>query len=241
MIRVESRDAGEVLLLTLVRPERRNALTMRLWRDLAEAVRVGAENGARAIVITGAGSAFSAGADLDEAGSEMAEVIEAVFAVIRACPAPVIAHVNGPAVGAGAQLCVSCDLRVVDTGAVFAIPAAEIGLPVHPATIRRLAALAGIGGARAMLLGGERVGAARALALGLADRVGDLDVSLDWAGVIAGYAPLSLRYLKSELELKEQGDAARYAAVLAEMLSSDDRAEAIRARAERRRPVFTGR
>ena len=106
MIREEAiGEGGRVLLVTLDRPERRNALQAEQWAALAAVVRQAADKGARAIVLTGAGSAFCAGADLKDISPEaMAEQLEGVYRAVREAPVPVIAYVNVAAVVAGAQL-----------------------------------------------------------------------------------------------------------------------------------------
>ena len=85
-----------------------------------------------------------------------------MLAAVTEVSVPVIAAVNGPAIGAGAQLALACDLRVAAPEATFAIPTARLGIAVNPWTIRRLALLAGTGTAQAMLIGGETLDAARA-------------------------------------------------------------------------------
>jgi enoyl-CoA hydratase len=243
MIRQENvGDGGQVCLLTLDRQDRRNALDVEHWVSLGAAVEKAAGQGARAIVLTGAGSAFCAGADLnDMTVEEMAEHVEGAFRAVRDTPVPVIAHVNGPAVGAGTQLAVSCDLRVAGLQGRFRVPAAQISLPVHPGTIRRLVALAGMGAARAILLGGDWVDAERALTLGLADRMGDLDDAVGWASEISSYAPLVLRFFKDQLQLANPPDSGGYRETLRAILGSEDFAEAMRARKEGRPPKYTGR
>jgi enoyl-CoA hydratase len=213
------------------------------WAALADTVREAPSRGARVVVLTGAGSAFCAGADLSDISvEEMAEQVEGAFTAVREAPVPIIAQVNGPAVGAGTQLVVSCDLRVVGPAGRFRLPAAAISLPVHPGTIRRLVALAGMGPARAILLGGDWISADRALGLGLADRLGEVDEALRWAEEIATFAPLALRYFKTQLQLPNPPDAGAYnEETLAEILASEDFAEATRARAEGRPPRFIGR
>ncbi len=235
-------DGGKVSLLTLDRQDRRNALDVKHWASLAAAVEKATGRGARAVVLTGAGSAFCAGADLNDITVEdMAEQVERSFSAMRDTPIPVIAHVNGPAVGAGTQLAVSCDLRVAGPEGRFRLPAAQISLPVHPGTIRRLVALAGMGAARAILLGGDWIGADRAYTLGLADRIGDLDDAISWASEISSYAPLVLRFLKEELQLANPVDSGRYSRTMRAIFDSEDFAEAMRARKERRPPKYTGR
>lgn len=243
MIREENvGEDGEVSLVTLDRPERKNALEPEQWAALARVIREAAGHGARAIVVTGAGTAFCAGADLTEIPTqETAGRVEEAFTAVREAPVPVIAHINGAAVGAGAQLAVSCDLRVVGPHGRFRIPAAAISLPVHPGTIRRLVALAGMGTARAMLLGGDWIDAARAHTLGLAERVGELDEAIAWASEISGYAPLLLRYFKEQLQLPNPTQPDGYEEALRSILNSEDFAESMRARSDHRVPRYLGR
>ena len=95
-----------------------------------------------------------------------------MIAAVTEAPVPVLAAVNGPAIGAGTQLALACDLRIAAEEAAFAIPTARLGIAVNPWTIRRLALLSGTGTAQAMLIGGEALDAAHALQCGLASRLG---------------------------------------------------------------------
>ena len=153
-------------------------------------------------------------------------------------PVPVLAAVNGPAIGAGAQLALACDLRIVAPEARFAIPAARLGIAVNPWTIRRLALLAGTGTAQAVLIGGETLDADAALRCGLASRLGDLGAALAWARDLSGLAPLSLAYAKKALN---EPDRAELAKDFEACWASDDAAEGQRARADKRPPRFRGR
>ena len=242
MIRQEAiGDRGRVLLVTLDRVERRNALQAQQWAALAAVVQQAPGQGARAIVITGAGSAFCAGADLNDiAPEEMATELERVYRAVREAPVPVIAHINGPAVGAGAQLALNCDLRVVAPGGRFRIPAAVISMLVDPVTIRRLVDIAGMGTAYAILLGADWIEAERAHRLGLADRMGELDHAIAWASDIAGFAPLVLRYLKERLRSPDVLDSGAYRQALRATVHSDDFAEALRALEENRPAEYKG-
>ncbi|MEU2007129.1 enoyl-CoA hydratase-related protein [Rhodococcus sp. NPDC019627] len=242
MIRHEQIAHGAVSLITLDRPERRNALDAAHWSQLASLVTEAADGGARVVVITGEGSCFCAGGDLDESAIEdMAELLEKAFTVIREVPVPVIAYINGPAVGGGAQLAVSCDLRVAGPKARFRVPAAALSLPVNPGTIDRIVALAGTGAARAMLIGGDWISAERAHALGLVERVGELDDALNWASEVAGFAPLLLSYFKERLQVGNPTDRGEYSGFLRSVLESEDHAESVNARAENRAPRYIGR
>jgi enoyl-CoA hydratase len=162
----QSRD-GDVAVIEIDRHERRNALDAAHCDAMRAAVREQGEGGARVLVITGTGSSFCSGADLRAAYDEaFRDALYAMLATITGASVPVMAAVNGPAIGAGAQLALACDLRVAAPAATFAIPTARLGLAVDPWTIRRLAALAGGGTAQAVLIGCETLDAAAALRAG---------------------------------------------------------------------------
>ena len=149
-----------------------------------------------------------------------------------------LAAVNGPAIGAGAQLALACDLRVAAREATFAIPTARLGIAVNPWTIRRLALLAGTGTAQAMLIGGESLDAARALRCGLASRLGDRAAALAWARELAELCPAQPGLRQEGAEPPGRADLTKdFEACWA----SDDAAEGQRARAEKRPPRFRGR
>jgi enoyl-CoA hydratase len=241
---INSELRGRVGLIELDRHERRNALDIEHCEALRHAVESAYGEGARALVITGAGTSFCAGADLGGVyGDGFRTALYAALRSITDTRIPVIAAVNGPAIGAGTQLAIACDLRVAAEGAVFAVPTARNGLAVDPWTIRRLALLAGGGAARAMLLGCEKISAVLAMQRGLVDRLGDVGDALDWAREIATFAPLSLSYSKRAIDTllePEQRDPALEAAFDA-CWRSEDFAESLRARAENRAPEFRGR
>ncbi len=137
---------GDVVILELQREERRNALNLELCREIHAAVDQAVDDGARVIVITGQGSAFCAGADLGGVyGDEFLEALYGMLPRLTKVPVPLIAAVNGPAIGAGTQLAMACDLRVADATAKFAVPTARNGMAVDAWTIRTLAAMAGGG------------------------------------------------------------------------------------------------
>jgi enoyl-CoA hydratase len=241
---IGSTRTGNIGIITVDRPHRRNALDVEHCLALTAAVADAAATGCRAVVVTGAGSSFCAGADLDQPyESTFRDALYAALHAIIGAPVPLIAAVNGPAIGAGTQLAVACDLRVADPTAVFAVPTAENGLAVDPWTIRRLTGVAGGGVARAMLLGCERIPAARAFSCGLAGRIGAIDDALAWAEGLAQLAPLTLAYSKRVLAAAEADGAEDLdlTAAFDACWASADVREARRARAERRRPVFSGR
>jgi enoyl-CoA hydratase len=227
---------GDVAVIEIDRHERRNALDTAHCDALREAL---GEVTARAIVITGAGPSFCSGADLGAVyDAAFRDALYAMLAAVTGIGVPVLAAVNGPAIGAGAQLALACDLRVAAPEATFAIPTARLGIAVNPWTIRRLALLAGTGAAQAMLIGGESLDAARAWQCGLASRLGDRAAALAWAGELAGLAPLSLAYAKKALN---QPDGAELGQDFEACWASEDAAEGRSARAAKRPPRFLGR
>jgi enoyl-CoA hydratase len=145
------------------------------------------------LVLAGAGGHFCAGADLTtvEDGA-FVDLLHQVLASLREAPFPTIAGIEGPALGAGTQLAVACDLRTAAAGATFGIPAAKLGLMVDEWTVHRLAAFAGQGPARAMLLAAETYSGDEALGFGLVQRLGGVEVALEWAEVVARLAPLTI-------------------------------------------------
>jgi enoyl-CoA hydratase len=242
MIRTEWREA--VALVTIDRPERRNALDIEHCRQLHAAIDEAAARPARAVVVTGAGTAFCAGADLSGVyGSEFRDALYSMLAAVTAFSAPVIAAVNGPAIGAGTQLAVAADLRVAAPTARFGVPTAKLGLAVDGWTVRRLALLAGGGPARALLLGCDEVDAAQARQLGLVDRLGSLDDALAWAGDISRLAPLTLAYSKLALDRLFQGVPVdpEVAAAFEACWASEDNASGQATSKEKRPPRFSGR
>src|SRR5690606_37898350 len=142
-------DRGDVALITIDRPDRRNALDMPSLDELLDVHR--RVDGARVVVLTGAGGHYCAGADLSGVEDRaFTDRLRDVLSAIRDDPRPHLAAVDGAALGLGTQLAAACDLRVATPAARFGIPAARLGLMVDHWTIERLAALAGPGPARAM-------------------------------------------------------------------------------------------
>lgn len=237
-------DRGPVALITIDRPERRNALDHATLEDLLTA-HAGAGS-ARVIVITGAGGHFCAGADLSGVeDASFTDLLRSVLGTLRDDPRPTIAAVDGVALGAGTQLAIACDLRVANPAARFGIPAAKLGLMVDHWTVQRLSLLAGAGPTRAMLLGAEVYSGEEAERFGFVQRLGPLDDALGWADEIAALAPLTLAAMKVTLNHLEMpvslGDHPEVRAAWDAAWSSDDLQEGIAAFRERRRPVFRGR
>lgn len=230
-----------VVVIELQREQRRNALNLELCHAIREAADEAVAGGARVIVVTGQGTSFCAGADLDGVyGPTFIDALYGMLHHLTTLPVPLVAAVNGPAIGGGTQLAMACDLRVADHTARFAVPVARNGLAVDAWTIRTLAQLAGTGAARRMMLAAETLDRDEALARGLVDRAGTLDDAIAWAHEIAELAPLAIAHSKLVLNGSAADDAVieeSFAAVWA----SADVEEAAAARAERRVPVFEGR
>jgi enoyl-CoA hydratase len=251
-IRWETR--GHVGVATIDRPEKRNALSADLCRQLH--AHLDGAPGLRAVVITGAGEkAFCAGADLVVRAAETESAsddsfnppFEAMLEAIVAYPAPVIAAVNGHAIGAGMQLAVACDLRVVAPNATFAIPAGKLGVFLSPENIARLAALVGQGAARDLLLAARSYDVDEAAAIGLVQRRADdaLAAALELAEQIAALAPLTVQGSKRALNLVAGALAdathGEMRALQDRAFGSDDLREGLAAFAEKRTPGFEGR
>jgi enoyl-CoA hydratase len=238
-VTVHEERRGDVALLTIDRPHRRNAVDHDALAALERGITTAVDAGARALVLTGAGGHFCAGADLtglEDAG--FASVLRGVLDLLTSVPIATIAAVDGAALGAGTQLASFCDLRVATPSARFGIPAAKLGLMVDAATVARVVALAGAGTARSMLLAAEVVDGERAFALGMVQRLGDLGDAIAWAGEIARLAPLTIAGHK--LTLERPADDPAIAEAFTRAWTSADVAEGRAAFHERRPPNFAG-
>ncbi len=235
-----------VIVLTIDRPDRRNAVDHTVLCELLDAqeqIRSGAPDEVRAVVLTGSPPAFCAGADLT--GVEQGDFARDLSAVLRGfgtLPVAVIAAIDGPALGAGAQLAVAVDLRVATPESVVGVPAARLGLVVDHWTVRRLANELTPPVARGMLLAAETYTGDRLHQLGAVHRLGSLHVALDWAHNIAAMAPLTISGHKLGLERSapEPDVDDLYQAAFEAGWASDDAAEGRAAFLEKRPPNFTG-
>jgi enoyl-CoA hydratase len=228
-------------------------------RDLASACEsLASEEAVSALVLTGAGAAFSRGWDwaglAGEAGDaeealRLAGLLDDPFGCLAALPKPVVCAVNGEASGGGLALALAADIRIAAESATFALPETALGLVPAAGATQRLVRLVGRGAALSLALGGEPIGAAEALRLGLVSEVvpdGDAVRRADEiAARIAEHGPLAVRYAKEvisrgvEMPL-EQG--LRYETDLTILLqTTEDRAEGVRAFLEKRKPEFKGR
>ena len=233
-----------VTTIELQRPDRRNALNSELADGLRMAIEAAAVEDMHAIVLTGQGSVFCAGADLsgDAFAADYPDRLIALNKAIDAAPMPVIAAINGPAIGAGLQLAMICDLRVVAPDAFFQFPTSKYGLALDNWSIRRLTSLVGHGRARSMLLTAEKLTAEGALLTGMANRIGDLADAQKWAEEIAGLAPLALQHAKRVLndDGAYEDQQPMHKELFDKAWASEDVIEAQVARLQKRPPNFKG-
>ena len=188
MIRSHHRDG--LSLLTIDRPDKANALTADMLRDLRAGVAQALDRGARALILTGAGRVFSAGADLDQAraGLATAPEWEDLSAALAALPCLTVAALNGSLAGGAFGMALACDLRIAVPEARFFYPVMRLGFLPQPSDPPRLTALVGPARARMILMAGQRIGADEALAWGLIDRIAESGDLMDVARALASDA-----------------------------------------------------
>ncbi|HEX6443981.1 MAG TPA: enoyl-CoA hydratase/isomerase family protein [Streptosporangiales bacterium] len=185
---------GPVAEVVVGTGRRRNAMTGAGWDRLAVVLRnVAASSAVRAVVVRGAGETFCAGSDMTEwQDADLAQVersfarMEAAFRAIEECPVPVVAEIRGAAAGAGCELALACDLRVMARSARIGMPIARLGILPSPAFASRLAAVAGPAVARELLYTGRLLDAPAAVSAGLANHaVPDAELTVYVAGLVA--------------------------------------------------------
>ena len=252
---VLSERRGDLLLITLNRPQARNAVNTELAGALAEQLdRLDSDSELRGAVLTGAGKGFSAGADLKalvrgESGSHP----ERGFAgIVRRGPVkPIIAAVEGFAVAGGFEIALACDLIIASENAVFALPEPKVGLAALAGGVHRLPRQIGLKRAMGMILTARHVSAKEGFELGFVNEVVPAGKALEaaerWAETIAKNSPMSIRASKQAIQKGlnvslEQAIAEQreYPAVKA-MAASQDYIEGPKAFAEKRPPKWLGR
>lgn len=248
---------GGVAILTIDRPEKRNALSGTVRAELLSALdALRDEPEVRVVVLTGAGEkAFVAGADIAEFAErtplEQRATMAArrVFEEIAAYPKPVIAMINGFALGGGCELALACDIRVAADTARLGQPEINLGIIPGGGGTQRLPRVAGMGQAMLLILSGEIVDAAEALRIGLVDRVyaaSELrERTLELAGGMAAKSPVALRMAKSAVraaaEMPLGAGLAYETELFVTAFGSEDKREGIAAFLEKRPADFRGR
>ncbi|MBS0240789.1 MAG: enoyl-CoA hydratase/isomerase family protein [Proteobacteria bacterium] len=246
-----------IAMITINRPARRNAMTLAMWRELA---RLFDENGRdaaiRAIILTGAGGTFCAGADISEFpavrstpadGAVYEAAADACLTAIQTSPKATIAAISGACYGGGMGLALSCDFRVADASAYFAIPAARLSNVYGIIETRALYDAVGLAVAKEVLFSGRRYSYEEALASGMATHAsknGALEAAKDVAKSLAASAPLTIKGAKAVLAALASGDVDRrhseIQAIMDAALASADYKEGVAAFSEKREPRFRG-
>jgi enoyl-CoA hydratase len=243
--------------VTLDRPDARNALNQELREDLKRVLRSVEEFDVHVVILTGSeeSSAFASGADLTELAErtalEQRELSKRprIYEVITDLNVPVIARVNGLALGGGCELTLACDVRLADARSKFGFPEVSLGLIPGGGGTQRLADLVGVGQAKRLIFSGAIIDAAEADDLGLVEEVHDPDdlddTVADLAGSIAQNSPVALELAKEAVEASTQlgrDDGIDYEAELfAVALGSEDASEGVEAFLEDREPEWSGR
>jgi enoyl-CoA hydratase/carnithine racemase len=248
---IEPGADGAVTRITLNRPEKRNALTREMFGRLMEAFEAEPAPAARVTVLAAEGPSFCAGVDLgertDNASGPGESPLELLCEAVRSHPLPVVAVVQGAAIGGGAMLALHCDFVVAAADAKIGNGAVQMGLVPAWLPARRIAEVGGDVLARELLLLGDPVPAARLAAANvITSAVGadELQAEADrLVARLAANAPLSLRAIKATLvaEAYERVPHAEADAAIARAQASEDAREGVAARREKRDPQFAGR
>ena len=191
---------NSVLIATINRPARKNAVDQETLTELAEALKQAETQSARVFVLTGAEKTFCSGADLSGVReTQFTDALHKLLIQLANSRCVTIAAIDGHALGAGAQLAISCDLRVATARATVGVPAARLGLVVNHWTVERLTRECSWPVARAMLLAARNYSGEELANLGAVHRIGDFDSALAWGHEIAALAPLSIAGHKAAL------------------------------------------
>jgi enoyl-CoA hydratase/carnithine racemase len=250
--------AGGIVIVTLNRPAKRNAINFAMWRQLGELFTdFATRDDIRVVIMTGAEGHFSAGADISEfpamrsspeASQQYSQAGHAATLAIRDLPQPTIAAAHGYCVGGGCGLALACDLRVGDATTEMGIPASKRGIVYDVLDTENLLRTVGLPTAKQVLYSGDIFPMPRCHEMGLLDEVserGALPGAIALAHRLAKCAPLSQRGSKLTLEAIARGETAmRQADIIAAQelaANSDDYREATQSFLEKRPPMFRGR
>ena len=251
----ERRD--QVVLLTLNRPEVMNSFNIAMLRGLKERVEaIQFDPDVRVVIITGAGKAFCAGADLKERATyseqqvkEFIFTIRNLFTFIESLGKPVIAAVNGVALGGGTELALACDLRIVSSSATMGLTETRLAIIPGAGGTQRLPRLVGRGKAKELIFTGRRVDAEEALQIGLANKISSPEALLDearaMAAMICETGPIAIQQAKYAINHGLETDLHTGLAIESNAywltIPTEDRLEGLTAFREKRKPVYKGK
>jgi enoyl-CoA hydratase len=247
-------------VVTFNNPDKRNAMSLDMWKGLGDAlVELRDDPDVRVVILTGAGDkAFVSGADISqfeknrhnaEASEEYAKKSAAQRALLADYPKPVIASIRGFCLGGGMQVAMMADIRIVSDNSQFGIPAAKLGIAYGYDGLKNLVSLVGPSWARLLMYTGMRIDAAEAQRIGLVDRMlpdAELwDATMEIARTISGNAPLAIQAAKITIKQvtkdESQRDMDAIKAIGTACMDSEDFREGRRAFMEKRKPRFTGK
>lgn len=244
-------------LLTINRPEKLNAISTELTTELGALLdQIEVDESMRVLIITGQGEkAFVAGADIEElvdrdarAGRRVTRERQELFARIENLPIPVIAAINGYALGGGLELALACSIRICSENAQFGAPEVKLGIIPGDGGTQRLPRLVGLGRAMEMILTGDFIDAGQAHQIGLVNHVLPhdelLDTAKDLARTIASRSPLAVQYAKQAVNRSMEGDTAGGYALESYLhalcCTTEDKKEGVAAFLEKRKGTFKG-
>lgn len=245
-------------LLTINRPQKLNAISNELTSELKKFLdEMENDEGLRVLVITGAGDkAFVAGADISELvdrdariGRRVSQERQEIFSRIENLHVPVIAAVNGYALGGGLELALACSIRICSEKAQFGAPEVKLGIIPGDGGTQRLPRLIGLGRAMEMILTGDFIDAQEAYRIGLVNKVFPheklMEKAMELAQKIASRPPLAVRYAKEAVNRSQEGDSASGFALESYLhalsCTTEDKKEGVTAFLEKRKGKFKGK
>ena len=247
----------QVAIVTINRPEVHNCLnfaTLKALRNTIEEIAVNPE--IRCVIVTGSGEkAFCAGADLKERKGmspiqvqQYVQMIRDTFTALERLPKPVIAAINGLALGGGTELALACDIRIIAQDAVMGLTETSLGIIPGAGGTQRLTRLVGKGKAKELIFTARKIGPEEALEIGLVNKIApagkSLDEARDMAALIGVNAPIALAQAKYAIDFGADVDLATGLAIESNayqvLIPTKDRLEGLQAFAEKRRPIYKG-